>query len=476
MSDNLKVTTPLSGYENSTKTNPISVNDTNISNITNIDKVTRQDGRTDGSDVKEENFMLYQNSNFDGFLKILKKMPSTTELLADLMFTKLGNLVTSGINENFAQEISNFLDMIKLSQNDLKTFIEGQAEVNTKFGGIFFDLLRNILSESSSSSLNLSVLEMLKKYNDFTSSNHILKSILADISNINKNMPARFSKNLMELVSHLDQNAELGDVSKNVDVLKKEIMPFLSEYIKNTNDFGTVRNLISYLTLNIARYENADKKAFAEAFKEVMSYNDVKRKFGDVNSDKLIEALLKNSTEKLHGYEFNDKLMNIIERGIKGEAGYENIDSFKDILSSMLINESVYMPLIHIMLPLNVENNMMYSEIWIDPDDKSDKNGKESLKEYKERKTKLLVKFDIKNVGFFDLIILHQKSKIDMQIFCPEKIIKIDKTIKSKLKEIIEKNGLTTGSISVGKSNTPVSISEVFPKIYERKNTVNVRV
>lgn len=477
MSDMLKVSTPLSGYENSTKTNPISVNDTNINNVTSLDKVTREDGRTDGSDLKENSFALYQNSNFDGFLKILKKMPSATELMANLMFVKLGNLVSSGINENFAQEISGFLEMIKLSQGDLKTFIKGQAESNAKFGGIFFDILRNTLSESNSADLNLSILDMLKKYNDFTSSNHILKNISANISNISKNMPAKYAKNLMELLNHLDQNAGLGDISKNMEVLKKEIIPYLSEYIKHTNDFGVVRDFISFLTLNIARYENADKEAFIYAFKNIMNYNLVKKRFGDIEPERIIDALLKNSTEKDYGYEFNDKLMNIIERGIKGEAGYENVDEFKDILSSMLINESVYMPLVHIMLPLNIENNMMYSEIWIDPNDESGKDGKDGKDSTEEaRGTKLLVKFDIKDVGFFDLIILNRKSKIDMQIFCPEKIMKIDKNIKTGLKDIIEKNGLSAGSISVEKSSSPVSISEVFPKIYERKNTVNVRI
>ncbi|MPM56816.1 hypothetical protein SDC9_103631 [bioreactor metagenome] len=164
-----------------------------------------------------------------------------------------------------------------------------------------------------------------------------------------------------------------------------------------------------------------------------------------------------------------------MEKGIKGEAGYENVDVFKNILTSMLLNESVYMPFVHIMLPMNVDNSMMFSEIWIDPDDEK-KQGSSQGSSKEERKAKILVKFDIKDVGFFDLIILHQNARVDMQIFCPEKVIKIDKTIKTGLKEILERNGLAVSTISVEKSNSPISISEVFPKIYERKNTVNVRV
>jgi hypothetical protein len=143
---------------------------------------------------------------------------------------------------------------------------------------------------------------------------------------------------------------------------------------------------------------------------------------------------------------------------------------FKGILSSMLLNESVYMPLLHMSLPMNIDGNMMFSELWIDPDDEEGKSGEE------ERKTKLLIKFDIKDVGFFDLIVLHNKGKVDMQLFCPEKVLVADKGIKAGLTEILERNGLAINSISIDKGRTPVSISQVFPKIYERKNSVNVKI
>ena len=45
VADLLKVTTPLTGTENSTRTNPIRENDTSIQNIVNPSKVVRPDGR-----------------------------------------------------------------------------------------------------------------------------------------------------------------------------------------------------------------------------------------------------------------------------------------------------------------------------------------------------------------------------------------------------------------------------------------------
>lgn len=475
MSNILKVTTPLSGYGENVKTNPISVNDPNISNVVDINKVTRYDNKSGESEYEDNRFLLYRNSNFEGFIKVLKKMPSASELMTDLMFVQARNIISSGINENFAEEISQFLNMIKLSKEDLFPFFKAQAESSAKFSGDFFNVLRSALSESSSNELSLRILDLLKKYNDFTSNRHVLNSILIDISNIIKNMPSRFSKNLIELAGRLNADAPAGDVKENADILKNEIIPYLSKYIKSTNDFGYVRDLISSLTLNTVRYENGGEKGFLDAFEVLMGYNVIKKKFGDIDINKLADFLLGQDAAKADSADSNDinnKLINILERGIKGEAGYENVEVFRNILSSMLLNESVYMPLLHIMLPMEIDNSMMFSEIWIDPDDEKERGGSAN----EERRIKLLVKFDIKDVGFFDLILLHQKGRVDMQIYCPEKVIKIDRTIKTGLKEILERNGLAVSSIAVEKGSSPISISEVFPKIYERKNTVNVRV
>lgn len=470
MSNIMKVTTPVSGYENASRTNPITTSDPNINNITNINKVTRPDSKSTNADYQQNEFVQNHRSNYEGFLRALKETPSMTELMGDLLFVKLGNMVNSGIDENFAEEISRFLEMIKLSKEELGVHLKNQADGATKFSGAFFDFLRGALAQSNSSDLNFKILDLLKKYNDFTSSKHILNSIVIDLSNLSKSLPKSYSVQLLEITKLLDQNAKPGDVSKNLEILKKEMIPFLSKYISYTNDFGRVRDIISSLMLNIARYENANKNGFIDAFEGIMNYNVIKDKLGNIDSQTFADVLVQMHGEDGKGNEYNQKLIDILERGIKGEAGYENIDMFKGILSSMLLNESVYVPLMHMTLPLNVDGTMMFSEFWIDPDDEEGKTGED------ERKAKLLIKFDIKDVGFFDLIILHSKGKIDMQLFCPEKVLALDKGIRTGLTEIMERNGLAIKSISVEKSKAPISISEVFPKIYERKNTVNVKI
>ena len=157
---------------------------------------------------------------------------------------------------------------------------------------------------------------------------------------------------------------------------------------------------------------------------------------------------------------------------MNGEGGYETKTVFQNIMSALLLNESVYMPLQHFIFPLELFGRQMFSEMWVDPD-----CGQKGGIDYEgEKVRKLLIKFDIKDVGFFDLILLNQGNKLDMQLRYPEKYQPMEKEIRKGITELVNRNGLVCQKLLLTKSTVPVTISEVFPQIYERKNAINVKI
>lgn len=102
---------------------------------------------------------------------------------------------------------------------------------------------------------------------------------------------------------------------------------------------------------------------------------------------------------------WSDSLLDIIQAGVKGEAGVENREAFLNILNGMLANESVYMPVMHAMLPMIISGVPVFSEIWVDPNEESGEAGSN------ERGVKLLLKFDMKDVGFFDVLLYYENGK-----------------------------------------------------------------
>ena len=83
MSEILKVNTPTSGYENASRTQPISVNNTNVQNVVDMTKVTRSDGKSGNA---EKELGLKYDSNFGTFLEILRNTPNITEILSEMLF------------------------------------------------------------------------------------------------------------------------------------------------------------------------------------------------------------------------------------------------------------------------------------------------------------------------------------------------------------------------------------------------------
>ena len=89
-----------------------------------------------------------------------------------------------------------------------------------------------------------------------------------------------------------------------------------------------------------------------------------------------------------------------------------------------------------------------------------------------------LIKFDIKDVGFFDLFFLYgaQSGKVSMQLNYPADLGASEKEIRGALEQILTQNGLQSEELILGSEEGSIPLSEAFPHIYERKNSINVTV
>ena len=59
---------------------------------------------------------------------------------------------------------------------------------------------------------------------------------------------------------------------------------------------------------------------------------------------------------------------------------------------------------------------------------------------------------------------------------CPPGVAPFSREIEKTVSQILTRNELTPVGVSVRKMERPVTLTEVFPKIFEGKNSVNVKV
>ena len=473
MPDLLGATNPVPGYDNTNinRNIPISPNNTQVQNVPDLTKVTGADHRTEQQDASQAGGQVRYDSNFQGFIQQLRQTQDLSSTMAKLMMRE-GTSVASGMSEGIAEEMAQALAMLKMDQGELLKFLSAQMKAGTRFGGALFALLRNAYARADAEGVRLDILNFLKSYSDFSSTAHIEGNLVRNLANMANAMPASWGDQLRALLAQLENGIAAGDRQGNIALLEQQVFPLMSAYVSQTHDLGTPRELLSLLALDLARYENGAEDKLTEAFHQLAGYGTLKGMLGGIDGQALL-GLLQNSqfAKNTSAAQFADHLAAAAARALRGEGSAEVQEVFRNLVSAMLVNESVYMPLNHFLIPMEMDGRMLFSELWVDPDAEEKKGGGQG-----EKCMKFLFKIDVQGLGFFDVILTNRERDVGVVVACPEGVAPFSKEIEQNISKILTRNELNPAAVSVRKMERPVTLTEVFPKIFEGKNSVNVKV
>jgi hypothetical protein len=473
MSNILKVTTPTVGYDNNSVNNKPTpsqqAEDLSIKNPVEANRVGRADGRAESNSNDGGRGIAY-DSNFGSFVQSLRDLPRLNEALSKMIFGGMANLVESGITKGTAEDIQAFFQMLNMSPDKLSEFLKTQMAGANRLQGPLFDVLRQIMDEATTVELKAGVLDLLKKYNDMSSGKHLMENIKGTLEDIEARMFKGDREGLMKLAMKLKPHT-MDNNAANVRLLKEQLIPYMGKYVADNREMGKLRDLVTLVAFNTARYESGSLDNVVQAFQRLMDFPTFQKHFKGMTAQDFRDMLMGVDYDRAAGKnELTDKLLNIMQAGVKGEAGIENKEAFVNIMRSILVNESVYMPVMHVMLPVILDGVPMFSEMWVDPDEESGNPGS------KERGVKLLIKFDMKDVGFFDMMLYYEKGKIDMLIHYPEELSGHESDIRENIRKIMSRNNLELEYLGVEQNKVPIQVSAAFPKIFERRNSINVTI
>ncbi len=476
MPDLMGATNPVPGYDagsnNRLPVSPSQNTPPQIQNVTDPSRVGRADGKTERQDSSlQGDGRVRYDSNFQTFLQRLRETPGAMESLTRI-FSGQGTVVLSGLEEGTAAEMAQLLEMLRMDEAELLNFLTGQAKGSTRFGGALFALLRTAYARAGSEGVRTDILQFLKSYADYSSTAHVEGNILRNLSQMIGAMPASWADRLQDLLARLENGMAAGDRQGNILLLQREVFPYMSAYVERTHDMGLPRNLLSLLALDVARYENGSLEKLLETFHQLSGYGTLKGQLGKVD-DKTLLALLRNSQldASSQASQFTTQLLSAASRALRGEGSAEIQQAFQNLIAAMLINESVYMPVNHYLIPMDWNGRMMFSELWVDPDADQEKQGGGG----RSNTFRFLFKMDIQDVGLFDVILTSQNGEVDLDIRCPDRVAPFSRQVEEAVSGILERNELRPAHISVRRMERPVALTEVFPKIFEGKNSINVK-
>ncbi len=477
MPDLLGATNPVPGYEKTTINRNITVSpdNTQIQNVPDPSKVVRADGRTEQQDsnLQGDGGIRY-DSNFQTFLQRLRDTPSLADSLSRIFSGREGIVVSSGLSAGIAEEMGRLLEMLRMDESQLLDFLQGQFKTGTRFGGALFALLRSAYARAASEGVRTDILQFLKAYVDFDSTTHIEGNLLRDLQSMADAMPASWAEKLRDLTAQLQNGIAAGNRQGNLQLLQREIFPYMSSYVERTHDMGTPRALLTMLALNVARYENGSEEKLLEGFHQLSGYGTLKGQLGGIDDQSLLLLLKNRGGGDSKAVEFSNHLASAAARAFRGEGSAEVQQAFQNLIAAMLVNESVYMPINHYLLPLEWDGRMLFSELWVDPnaEDEQNRGGDGGAR----NTMRFLFKMDVQGLGLFDVILAAQGTDVDVQIACPDKAAPFSKQIGDAVSQILARNDLRPARVAVRRMDRPVTLTEVFPKIFEGKNSINVKI
>ena len=448
-------------------------NDPRIQNAPDLNRVVRSDNRTEQQNAGETGSQAARyDSNFISFLQRMNETPGLAQTLTEILRFYQGTVVSSGMEKGIALEMSELLEMLKMDEGEFASFFRSQMQLGNRFSGPLFTILREAYSNSSSEVMKGNILQFLKRYSDYSSSDHVQGNLLRTLTRLTRSIPASYGNQLLNMVSELQEKMGAGDRPGALKLLQGSIMPFLAGYTSRTNDMGLSRSLISLLALDVARYESGSKEGMMQAFRQLGSSTVLREKLGGLMEGDLLRLLARSEfSQAAEKDQFADKLAQTAQRALRGGAGMEALDAFRNIVSAFLLNESVYMPLTHLALPLEWNGRMMFSELWVDPDAEDNlKRGNGG----RDNVIRFLFKIDIQDLGFFDIVLTCQRENVDLQIFGPPAVSDFSGLVQGEMSRILSDNGLKPNTVQVQPMAKPLEISTVFPKIFEGENSINV--
>ncbi len=518
MANILQVTKPAdNNIDNRILDNRERVDRQQIQNQVDPSRVVRADGQEKGgagaAAAGDKYSVIDYESNYGAFIQRLKDAADLPSLLKQLFQMDGMSLLFAG-QESVGDLIDQlFASMQISSKEELVQFFQNQQASQVKFSGAFFDGLRAVLSQNSSLGLKEAVMAFLKGYNDYTSGEHLLTQMHSLTEDISRLMLKNFRGEFEQMLEGMNWEAKNGDTAANTEVLNSRLIPFLAKYISRTHDYGAVRDAVMFLVLHAVRYENGDGDRLSQLYQWMTGNREMEKYFKDGIPDlqELLEnagaargkddfsdafdrlsqlyqwmtgnremekyfkdgipdlqELLENAGAARGKDDFSDAFSSLLLKGAEGKAGLENIQQFYNILNGMLINESVYLPLLHLLVPFQYQGKDVMSEIWADPDADKEQGG--------SRKIKMFFKFDIRELGRFDMVLSMQDRQMDMQLYIPPVLTDETASIQKNISEILKKNGLDVSRLLVREKKGELRLQDVFPEIQEKERTINVRI
>lgn len=467
----------------------------------------REAAKDANDDLKEAIGNMLKAINFSS-----NKQEITTAVSSNLRF--LAEYFSP--NRNLSEQLSQLAD--RWSSNESQTNF---AELRGKTAELLQNLSESLLNDSHTQTLLPIVTHNLSKYNTNSSMlreyfNQLLTQIPSyelrnELSGSFEGLLAKLSKN--NSLNNYTISEQKNQVENSNFSNEYQTNPIISSYLtENLDDeaYLTAQGLINpdfshYITgLHNGNLSSEDviKNLIASLFGDNSVKNEFLQQFSSIgNPDNMVEYLnnlldsipegeLKNQIYDVleeavtnmeernpFGGAVNAKsssihaLTDFVERNINHPA-LKSIDSFNasNLLQSMINAPGVMTPLAHYILPIQVEDTRAFGELWVDNNDESGNGGSSTGKNHH-----LFLTFDVDTYGRFEVDVYAKDNDVSVNLLYPPSFVRNVGSVIERINRIAAATQYRITGFNTGILREPHNLTQIFPKLSERRAGLNVQ-
>lgn len=271
---------------------------------------------------------------------------------------------------------------------------------------------------------------------------------------INGNINGMSAEELSALLSGLNEKGGTSTLRQILSqFLPDNMRGGLNTLLRGFESSHNLNTLIDQLSVIVNRVDNLDNKIIL-----AQSINLVLTEMAQANS---VEYKPPTTMENMLDF----LIKNINDPSLKSLTAMGRPEMLQGLLSA----PGVFTPLLHFLVPINMDNTKAFGELWADPDAGKDPETGES-------DNHLFLCFEIEDAGYFELELYARGKNVNIALMCPDGTQRDYLPLKESIPALANACGYETGKTIIEPLKRRRDLTNVFPKLNERRSGLNVSV
>ncbi|MGN0589078.1 MAG: hypothetical protein ACI4KO_06050 [Ruminiclostridium sp.] len=389
----------------------------------------------------------------------------TAELLQNLSESLLNDSHTQTLLPIVTHNLSKYntnSSMLREYFNQLLTQISSY-ELRNELSGSFEGLLAKLSKNNSLNNYTISEQKNQVENSNFSNeyqTNPIISSYLTE--NLDDEAYLTAQGLINPDFSHYITGLHNGNLSSE-DVIKNLIASLFgdnsvkNEFLQQFSSIGNPDNMVEYLNNLLDSIPEGElKNQIYDVLEEAVTNMEERNPFGGAVNAK---------SSSIHA------LTDFVERNINHPA-LKSIDSFNasNLLQSMINAPGVMTPLAHYILPIQVEDTRAFGELWVDNNDESGNGGSSTGKSHH-----LFLTFDVDTYGRFEVDVYAKDNDVSVNLLYPPSFVRNVGSVVERINRIAAATQYRITGFNTGILREPHNLTQIFPKLSERRAGLNVQ-